>query len=146
MGTYALTLKRVFNAPPQKVFNAWTDPKEVALWYGPEGFTNEVHEFNLVEGGVYRLTMHSPKGDQYTLRGVFKLIQPYEKLILTWQWEKGLDGGESNETTVTVDFKSADEGTEMTLTHEGFIDEEARKNHEMGWSSSFNDLEKHVTH
>ena len=46
MADVALVITRTFDAKPEDVFRAWIDPKLVAEWYGPEGFTNEIHEFD----------------------------------------------------------------------------------------------------
>ena len=63
MADVALVITRTLNAKPEDVFKAWLDPKQVADWYGPEGFTNEIHEYDAREGGTYRLTMKAPNGE-----------------------------------------------------------------------------------
>ncbi|MBI2610339.1 SRPBCC domain-containing protein [Candidatus Kaiserbacteria bacterium] len=142
MADVRLTITRTFDAKPEEVFEAWIDPKMVAQWYGPEGFTNEIHEFDAREGGVYHLTMKGPNGETHPLRGVFKTIQRPTKLVLTWQWQNGEAWG--TETIVTVEFKAMGNKTEMTMMHSGFADEKQKEMHDQGWSSSFGKLDKVV--
>lgn len=143
MGDVDLIITRTFDAKPENVFKAWVDPKQVAKWYGPEGFTNDVHEFDAREGGAYRLTMKGPDGSSHPLRGVFKTIQKPTKLVFTWAWDEGSGPASmEGETLVSVEFKAVGDKTEMTMTHAGFADEKAKEMHSMGWSSSFAKLEK----
>ena len=141
MADVALVITRTLNAKPEDVFKAWIDPKQVAEWYGPEGFTNEIHEFDAREGGAYRLTMKGSDGE-HPLRGVFKTIQTPKKLVLTWQWEKEGEGSMGGESEITVEFKDVGGKTEMTMTHAKLANEKSKEMHNMGWSSSFNKLEK----
>jgi len=57
-----IVLSRVFDAPRELVFKAWTDSRHVAEWWGPNGFTTTVHEMDVRPGGVWRFVMHSPDG------------------------------------------------------------------------------------
>ena len=60
-----LVIKKVFNAKPEELFAAWTDPKQVAGWYGPEGFKkSDIHTFDVRESGSYALTMNALDGAQ----------------------------------------------------------------------------------
>src|SRR3954464_2525826 len=56
---------RVFDAPRELVYKAWTDPEHVAQWWGPNGFTNTIHEMDVRPGGVWRFIMHGPDGTDY---------------------------------------------------------------------------------
>lgn len=72
---------RNVSAPRQLVFKAWTDPKHLEMWWGPKGFTNTFHDFNLHPGGAWRFTMHGPGGEEYRNESVFiKIIEP-SKLV-----------------------------------------------------------------
>ena len=144
MSTVDLVITKTFDASPERVFNAWTNAKDIATWYGPEGFTNEVDAFDAKVGGAYRVAMHAPDGAVHTVVGTFKTIEPHTKLVLTWQWE-GAPGAMGAETLVTVEFKDVGGKTEMTMTHSGFPDDETKQSHNMGWSSSFNKLERVFT-
>ena len=68
---------RIFDAPRELVWKAWTDPKHVAQWWGPNGFTNTIHEMNVSPGGVWRFMMHGPDGTDYPNRIVFiEVVEP----------------------------------------------------------------------
>ena len=71
---------RTFDAACEKVFAAFTDPKQLALWWGPDGFTNTIHEFDFRVGGAWRFTMHGPDGQNYENQKVFLEIVPAEKI------------------------------------------------------------------
>ena len=57
-----LVFTRVFDAPRELVFSAWTDPTHLAHWWGPDGFTLTIHEMDVTPGGVWRFIMHGPDG------------------------------------------------------------------------------------
>lgn len=66
---------RVITAARDKVFAAWTDPQQLACWWGPNGFTNTFHRFELQPEGIWDFTMHGPPGD-FNNTCVFKRIEP----------------------------------------------------------------------
>jgi len=72
---------RVLNAPRDRAFKAWTDPRILAQWWGPKGFTNTFHEFELKPGGNWRFTMHGPNGIDYRNRSVFAEIVEPERIV-----------------------------------------------------------------
>ncbi|KAK2620690.1 SRPBCC family protein [Leptospira interrogans] len=72
---------RVVNASREIVFKAWTDPQHLRSWWGPNGFTNTFHEFDLKPEGHWRFTMHGPDGTDYANHSVFVEIIKPEKLV-----------------------------------------------------------------
>lgn len=72
---------RVFDAPPERVFTAWTDPKHLAAWWGPKGFTNSFEEFDIRPGGHWRFVMHGPDGTNYKNHSVFVEIVDPERIV-----------------------------------------------------------------
>ena len=71
---------RVFNVPPERLFGAFADPEQLAVWWGPEGFTNTIHEFDLRPGGRWHLTLHGPDGADYENDTTFTEVIPGEKV------------------------------------------------------------------
>ncbi|HTH56647.1 MAG TPA: SRPBCC family protein [Cyclobacteriaceae bacterium] len=72
-----LKFSRVFNAPRNLVWKAWTEPKHIAQWWGPNGFTNTIHEMEVKVGGVWDFIMHGPDGTNYSNKIVFtEVIKP----------------------------------------------------------------------
>jgi uncharacterized protein YndB with AHSA1/START domain len=133
----SLTLKRRYNAPPAKVFAAWTEPEKLARWFGPEGITSVQAELDLRVGGRYRITAQSP-GDTHEVAGVYQEIVPGQKLVFSWAWKSTPD----RQSLVTITFKPDRDGTMLTLLHEQFFDEDARDRHQQGWTGALNKLEK----
>ncbi len=102
---------RLFDAPRQLVFEAWTDPKHVAQWWGPRGFTNTIHEMDVRPGGVWRLTMHGPDGVDYPNRIVFTEVVKPERLV----YDHGSREGDPGEFHVTVTFAEESGKTRLTM-------------------------------
>src|SRR5947207_15661949 len=113
-----LTVTRVFDAPREVVFGAWTDPAQAALWWGPQGFTTISCEMDVRPGGAYRACMRSPEGTRHCRRGTYREIVPPERLVFTFAWEDAA-GDLGHETLVTVTFADAGRGkTRLTLHQE----------------------------
>lgn len=136
----SLTIKRRFNAPPEKVFAAWTDPEKVKRWMIPGNGEAVSAEADVRTGGHYRWIMKSPDGEEHNVGGVYREVIPNEKLVFTWAWISTPD----RESLVTLTFKPDGGGTLMTLTHEQFFDESARDRHESGWNGMMQNLERYL--
>jgi uncharacterized protein YndB with AHSA1/START domain len=80
---HKLTLTRILNAPRSLVFKAWTDPKQLAQWWGPTGFTNPVCELDLRVNGEIRIDMRAPDGTIFPMAGAFREIVEPERLVFT---------------------------------------------------------------
>ena len=76
-----MSISKTFNAPVEFLWEVWTKPEHIANWWGPNGFTNTIHEMDLKEGGEWRLTMHGPDGTNYPNRSIFKEIIPFKKIV-----------------------------------------------------------------
>jgi uncharacterized protein YndB with AHSA1/START domain len=135
-----LNLRRIFKAPREKIFRAWTDPEELKKWWGPEGYTTPSAEVDLRVGGKYRLGMRKlPDGQIFYLSGIYREVRPPERLVYTWRWEAQPEHGE---TLVTVEFRQVGDSTEVVLTHERFPTEKARDDHNRGWTGCLDRLAK----
>src|SRR5208282_360490 len=78
-----LVITRIFDAPRELVFKAWTDPRHVAQWWGPKGFTNPVCEMDVRPGGALRIVMRAPDGADHAMKGVFREVVEPERLVFT---------------------------------------------------------------
>jgi uncharacterized protein YndB with AHSA1/START domain len=78
-----LVLTRVFDASRELVFKAWTDPKRVAQWWRPRGFTNPVCELDVRPGGAIRIHMRGPDGTVYPMTGVYQEVVEPERIVFT---------------------------------------------------------------
>jgi uncharacterized protein YndB with AHSA1/START domain len=113
-----LVITRVFDSPRELVFKAWTEPKHVAQWWGPHGFTNPVCELDVRPGGAIRIDMRGPDGTVYPMTGVYQEIVEPERLVFT---SAALDEGGKPlfEVLTTVTF--AAQGGRTTLTLEARV-------------------------
>lgn len=146
----AIVITRVFNAPRDLVFKAWTDPKHVAQWWGPKGFTTRVTELDLRPGGKWRYVMIDPDGTEYPVKGVFREIVPLERIVTSDEFDQGFEKVVNAELpkgiVMTAVFEDLAGKTKLTLQimHESV--EDRRKHEEMGviagWNSSFDCLDE----
>ena len=138
----SLTLKRHYAAPVEKVYRAWIDPEALRRWFGPsdEGRI-VVSETDARVGGRYRIVLEMPSGEQHRVGGTYRDLVPNERLIFSWAWESTPE----RVSLVTVTFKRAGEGTEITLVHEQFFDEAARDRHQHGWTGTFERLARYLS-
>ena len=136
----SLTIKRRLNAPPAKVYAAWTEPAKIARWFGPQGAEVLRAEADVRVGGRYRVIFRVPDGEQHDVSGVYREVVPKQKLVFTWAWISTPE----RESLVTVALKRDGDGTLLTLTHEQFFDEPARDRHRSGWSGVLDNLESYV--
>jgi uncharacterized protein YndB with AHSA1/START domain len=109
-----LTTTRIFDAPREVVFQAWTDPKKLQRWWGPKGFTNPVCEVDVRPGGAIRIHMRAPDGTVYPMVGVFHEIVVPERLVFT---SSALDGNGHPlfEVLNTVTFAAEGGKTKLTV-------------------------------
>lgn len=133
-----LTMDRTYRAPPERVYRAWTDQREIAQWVAPNPEMETTAELDVREGGDYVIRM-----GPHTVRGTYQEIVPDEKLVFTWRWD-GAEAAGHMLVTVTLD-ETPDGGTNMRLFHESFPSEESREQHDQGWTGSFARLEEHLT-
>jgi uncharacterized protein YndB with AHSA1/START domain len=129
-----LVLTRIIDAPRELVFKAWTDPDQVARWWGPKGFTTIDYDMDIRPGGAYRLTMRSPEGTDHRKRGVYREIVAPERIEFTFAWAEP-DGRLGHETLITVTFEAVDTKTKLTLHQRVFESVEWRDSHRTGWTS-----------
>jgi uncharacterized protein YndB with AHSA1/START domain len=76
-----IVVSRLIEGPQRLVFEACSDPKHLAHWWGPNGFTTTTHAFEFQEGGVWDFTMHGPDGTNYPNRILWLEITPPERLV-----------------------------------------------------------------
>jgi uncharacterized protein YndB with AHSA1/START domain len=76
-------ITRVFDAPRETVFSAWTDPKHLAQWWGPRIFRTHIYEMDVQPGGAYLIAMRGSDGVEYPIKGVYRQIVRPEQLVMT---------------------------------------------------------------
>jgi uncharacterized protein YndB with AHSA1/START domain len=103
---------REFDAPRELVFAAWTDPKHLAQWWGPDGFTTTTSAFDMRPGGVWRFIMHGPDGRDYENRITFDEVVKPERLVYH---HGGGDDVEPVLFSTTVTFEDIGGRTRLTM-------------------------------
>ena len=137
----ALVVRRVIRATPERLFDAWTDPGQLAQWWGPQGIVCTQAEIDLRPGGSYRIANQLPDGSTLWINGVFESVQRPSQLVFSWQ----VGGAHANIERVTVSFLGVAQGTEVVVTHERIGDEKTRDGHELGWQGCLEGLFRFVT-
>lgn len=132
-----LTLTRIFDAPREGVFKAWTDPEMLKQWSAPRGFTIIDGSGEAHIGGPWRCHMRSPEGVDLRVGGCYREISPPKRLVFTHTWE-GKDGEQgTEETLVSVALEDLNGKTGLAFLQEGFHSRESRDGHCEGWSECF---------
>jgi len=107
-----LKITRVYDAPVAAVWEAWTDPEQVAKWWGPRGFTLTHHSKDLKPGGHWHYTMHGPDGTDYPNKTVYIEVDEYKRLV----YDHGANDDQPALFRVTVLFSEANGKTKMDMT------------------------------
>ena len=129
----ALRLDRHYDAAPEEVWRAWTEPEEMKRWWGPgKNDVVRLAEADVRVGGSFRVAFTSDSDEMLEVSGVYSEIVPHRKLAFTWAWKSAPE----QESRVTVTFEPSGSGTDLTLLHEQFFDAGARDAHEEGWSNA----------
>jgi uncharacterized protein YndB with AHSA1/START domain len=139
-----LIISRIIDAPREAVFKAWTDPQQLALWWGPHGMTTPVCEMDLRPGGIFRTVMRAPDGTEYPTRGVFLEIVPPERIVFTDAFEPGFQPAIEPFVTAIITFEELVDRTKYTTRalHKSIADCERHQQmgFHQGWSESLDRL------
>jgi uncharacterized protein YndB with AHSA1/START domain len=142
-GELTLEMVRALPVAPPRVFAAFSDPDELAKWWGPDGFGVGSVDFEPRVGGTYRIEMQPPEGDPFYLGGEFREVDPPGRLAFTFVYEDpDLD---DVETLVELSFRDRGESTEVVFTQGRFKTEARRELHRDGWTDSFDRLTQVVS-
>ena len=122
----ALVIRRTFNAPRERLFDAWTTGELLRAWWGPP-----------LAGRYAAVTYYD--GEAFVVRGVVSEYRKPERLAFSFRWEED-DPALERDTFVSIDFIDHGARTEMLFTHEGFADDASRGRHQGGWTQFFEQL------
>ncbi len=146
-----LVITRIFDAPRELVWKAWTDPERLKRWWGPKGFTAPYAKIDPRVGGTYLYCMRSPEGKDYWGTGVFREVVPMERIVITDSFADeegnvvsathyGMSADIPLEMLVTVTFEDHEGKTKLTLRHAGLPAGPDQEGAKAGWSQSFDKL------
>lgn len=135
-----LIITRVFDAPHDLVWKAWTEPARLAQWFGPQGFTLPVCDVDLRAGGVFHFVMRGPDGRDYPANNVFlDVTAPH------WLAFRGSIDAVPGHTIVTlVTFAPCANQTKITM-HQAFsFESDSTRGALIGWSQTLDRLAQHL--
>jgi uncharacterized protein YndB with AHSA1/START domain len=146
-----LVITRIFDAPRELVWQAWTEPERLMRWWGPKGYTAPVCKVDLRVGGRYLCCMRSPEGQEFWSTGVYKEIVAPSLLVCTDSFADdqgnvvpathyGMSADFPLELQVTVTLAEEAGKTRMTLRHLGLPAGEMSEMCAAGWNESFDKL------
>lgn len=154
-----VVITRVFDAPVEKVWKAWTETEEIKKWWGPKNFTAPEIKADFKVGGKYLYCMRgsmAPDGPEqdFWSTGEYKEIVPMQKIVCTDEFSDeqgnikppsyyGMPGDEPVNQQVTITFQDAPDGkTKLKLVHEGLMteDKDMATNMAQGWNESLDKL------
>lgn len=138
-----LVIRRKFAAPVEKVYQAWTDPARLACWLSPNVRWNApAVDIEPIPGGRYDVRMRHSDGDEFRMVGRYVEVVPNERLSFTLTWLN--NPSSQGETLVTVEFRAAPGGMELTLTQDRQTDPQALADASGGWASCLDMLESYL--
>ena len=149
--TRTLTMERVFDAPVEKVWAAWSRPEEIAKWWGPKDFGSEGNKIDFQVGGKSVLCMVSPDGQKMYSGGTYKEIVKHQKIVTTDSFmdaegniisakEYGMAVDFPKELVITITFEALGDKTKLTIQHVGLPVGEDADMAEAGWNESLDKL------
>ena len=151
----ALVITRVFDAPRELVFKAWSEPERAMRWWGPKGFTTPVAKIDFRVGGRFLNCMRGPDGKDYWSTGVYTEIVEPKRIVCTDSFADadgnvvpashyGMTGDVPTEMLITVTFEDQGGKTKLTLRHEGLPAGEHQTGANQGWNESFDKLVEYL--
>ena len=132
-----LQMERTYEAPAEKVFDAWTSEEVMRRWWhAGHDWETPVAEVDLRVGGAVRVVMRDPHSDsEYGGGGFYTEVDRPSRLAFTWIWD-----GTDTRQLIELDFEEAGGVTTVRFKHSGLWDEAALRSHEGGWSGAFLNL------
>ena len=135
----SLTIERTYDAAPEVVWQAWTDPQALSKWFGPEETQAVLDvDIDVKVGGRYRIAFVTGDGERHDVGGIYREVRFPSLLSFTWAWRTTPE----RESLVTIRLEPAGGGTRLVFRHEQFFDQAARDRHEGGWSGTFRKLDR----
>lgn len=146
-----LVITRVFDAPRELVWRAWTDPEHLMRWWGPKDFTSPVCKMDFRVGGKYLFCMRSPEGKDFWSTGTYKEIIPLEKIVASDSFadsegnvipasQLGMPGEWPLELEITTTFEDLGDGRTRLTVHQVGVPVEMVEMSDMGWNQSLDKL------
>jgi len=142
---HELVLERVFDATPDRVYRAWTDPEVLKKWFAPKPFTTPVAELDVRPGGASTIVMRGPDGTEYPNRGVYLEVVPNRRLVSTDAYVAAWVPSERPYMTIDLTFEDLGDGRTKATYRVSHWTAEAKEDHERrgfheGWGTCADQL------
>jgi uncharacterized protein YndB with AHSA1/START domain len=137
---HVVRIERTFAATAADVFDAWTSAEVMRRWFhvGPDWET-PVAEVDLRVGGMVRIVMRTPDGNEHGARGEYTLIERPHRLVMTWTF----DDDPTNEQLIELSFSESDDGaTTVLFVNSGISTAQRRDSEDRGWRGCLDELER----
>src|SRR5208283_786150 len=108
-----LVITRMFDAPRELVWKAWTEPQRMVKWQGPRGFTSTIERSDFRLGGAYRIHMRGPDNDDHWRQGAYREIVAPERLVMAGCWADAEGKPKGPETLLAITFEDHDGKTKL---------------------------------
>lgn len=143
LDTSTLRIVRVFDAPRERVFNAWVKQEQFVQWMCPPGVLIDECVIDVRPGGEWRIGGRHSGDRRFASSGVYLEVKRPERLVFTWAHHADADysSPRGHETTVRIELRALGNKTELTLLHGPFVDQPSFANHNQGWDGSFDKLD-----
>lgn len=150
--TEELVITRVFDAPRELVWRAWSDPQWITKWWGPQYFTSPACKADFRVGGKYLFCMRSPDGQDFWSTGEYREIVPLERIVLTDNFadadgnvipatQFGFPADFPEDMVMTVTFEAlSGNRTKLTISSYSALEGEMRENARLGWETSLDKM------
>lgn len=142
---HELTLTRVIDVPPEKLYRCWTEPELLKQWFCPKPYTVSHAELDVRPGGASRIVMRSPEGGEFPCPGVYLEVVPNRKIVTTDAYTSAWEPSEKPFMTAIVTFEDLGDGRTRYTAIARHWNEEDKKTHEAmgfheGWGKAADQL------
>lgn len=135
-----LRIERTFDAPVERVFDAWTSEEVLRRWlHGMPGWETPTAEVDLRVGGKIRIVMRDPSdGTEAGATGEYRVVEPPRKLVFTWIWDHHPDEPQ----LIELEFSERDGTTTVVMTNSSIPTEAQWESQQRGWNVCYDNLER----
>lgn len=134
-----LIITRTVDFPPERLFQAWTDPKLIVQWFTPKPWSTVSAEVDVRPGGSSVITMRSPEGDEFPNRGIYLEVVPNKRLVFTDAYTAAWEPSDHPFMTGILTFDDLGNGkTQYTARVVHWTAEDCEKHKAMGFEAGWN--------
>jgi uncharacterized protein YndB with AHSA1/START domain len=134
-----LRIERTFDAPVERVFEAWTSEEVLRRWlHGMPGGDTPTAEVDLRVGGRIRIVMRDPSGAESGATGEYSMVDPPHRLVFTWVWDDQPDQPQ----LIELEFSERDGRTTVVMTNSSIPTDERWESQRRGWNVCYDNLDR----